>query len=186
MRWSLAVVTVVWLGLIAAGGYELFVFETTAGAAGLGTSRWPDAVTLTRAPVGLTVVLFAHPGCACTRASLAELESSLADAPVRPRVIVAFVGPTDPTASAAWQAAGRIAGAARVRLGAAEARRFGARTSGHVAIYDETGALRFAGGVTGSRGHVGANVGRQAVRAALRGAPGLASHAVFGCALEDD
>jgi hypothetical protein len=40
-----------------------------------------------------------------------------------------------------------------------EAQRFGAATSGHVLLFDPAGELRFSGGITASRGHVGDNDG---------------------------
>ena len=55
----------------------------------------------------------------------------------------------------------------------AEARRFGAETSGQTLLYDARGALAFSGGITGARGHAGDNAGR----ASLRRADSIASQA---------
>jgi hypothetical protein len=66
-----------------------------------------------------------------------------------------------------------------------EAERFGAFTSGQVLYYDAQRHLRFAGGITGSRGHEGDNKGRQALRHLIQtGAADRASTFVFGCALQ--
>src|SRR5207253_2859520 len=66
----------------------------------------------------------------------------------------------------------------------AEARLFGARTSGQVLLYDAGGDLRFSGGITGARGQQGANAGRNAVRDLLSGHGAARSETpVFGCAL---
>jgi hypothetical protein len=186
---SLTGVIAVWLALLGAGGYAAFRYETTAGVDATSGPRWPQASRLARAADGATVVMFVHPECGCTAASLAELAAIVDDA-APARVLIVFVG--GPAAalptSANWRAAGRIPGAIRVADPGGptgEARRFGARTSGHVAVYDRHGALVFSGGITGSRGHVGDNVGRRAAIDALRGAPAPALHAVFGCSLED-
>jgi hypothetical protein len=57
-------------------------------------------------------------------------------------------------------------------------------TSGETMLYDASGRLVFAGGITGSRGHGGDNAGEDAVVAALLGGSGGASEApVYGCAL---
>ena len=64
-----------------------------------------------------------------------------------------------------------------------EAAQFGARTSGFVVVYGPDDKLRFSGGITGSRGHAGDNVGRRAVIAALAGGHPPA-HPVFGCGLQ--
>ena len=47
------------------------------------------------------------------------------------------------------------------------AQHFGAYTSGQVLLYDSQDQLRFAGGITPSRGHTGDNPGRAAVIKAL-------------------
>lgn len=187
---SLPIVIATWLGLVGAGGYLAFHYETTAGDRAVSGPHWPDDTQLARAADGTTVVMFVHPECGCTAASLAEL-AEVVDAERPARLLIVFVGGDAaalPT-SASWRAAGRIPGAIRVRDPGGptgEAHAFGAQTSGHVAVYDRRGALVFAGGITGSRGHVGDNVGRRAVLDALRGAPpATAVHAVFGCSLED-
>jgi len=64
-----------------------------------------------------------------------------------------------------------------------ETDRFGARVSGQTFLYDRDGRLRFSGGVTMSRGHVGANAGTEAIRDVMQGRPASATAAVFGCAL---
>ncbi len=75
-------------------------------------------------------------------------------------------------------------GAARSIDLTGEAARFGARTSGFVVVYDATGSLRYAGGITGSRGHAGDNVGRRTVERILAGESERdLDHPVFGCGL---
>ncbi len=68
--------------------------------------------------------------------------------------------------------------------GASLSRRFGVLTSGHVLVYDQSGRLRYSGGITPARGHRGENFGRNAVLAALGGeraeCPGVPP---FGCPL---
>jgi hypothetical protein len=65
-----------------------------------------------------------------------------------------------------------------------EARRFDAKTSGEVRLYDVDGTLVFYGGITGARGHAGDNLGSDTVFACLQGdqpkEPGTFS---FGCPL---
>lgn len=83
-----------------------------------------------------------------------------------------------------WEHAGRIAGAVRFIDDGREAARFGALTSGYTVVYDHDGIQRFAGGITGERGHVGDNVGRDAVQRVVAGLENqIRSHSVFGCAL---
>ncbi len=101
-----------------------------------------------------------------------------------PSVEVVFVGNTGDGRS--WDLAGRVQNTERlIDERGVEARRFGAMTSGYVVVYDAGGHLAFSGGITGSRGHVGDNVGRRQVLAVLHGDSTQPTHAVFGCALHD-
>jgi hypothetical protein len=61
---------------------------------------------------------------------------------------------------------------------------FGAETSGQVVLYDSHGELKFRGGITQSRGHVGDNAGRSAIEAIVNtGETQLDHTVVFGCPL---
>ena len=114
---------------------------------------------------------------------------TLAHTAERPEVYLLFVAPPDvPDAwvrSSLWSAASGIPGARVARDDGSEARKFGARVSGQVLVYDRAGRLRFSGGITASRGHEGANAGRAAIEAMLAGRPHRASTFVFGCLLFD-
>ena len=72
----------------------------------------------------------------------------------------------------------------RVDAEEAEARLFGAATSGQVLLYAADGTLRYAGGLTRSRGHVGANAGADAALAALTQDRAMPGHETFGCPLD--
>jgi hypothetical protein len=151
-----------WLAAIGFGVHALRAHATTAGRIESVPSSWPEASALRLATDGWTVVMFVHPDCPCTPASLAEL-AVLARHP-RARVTIVGDGVTaDPDG--------------------VEARRFGAATSGHLVVYGEDGRLAFAGGITGSRGHRGDNTGRRAVERILDGEPASPTHDVFGCGL---
>jgi hypothetical protein len=63
-----------------------------------------------------------------------------------------------------------------------EAQRFGAATSGHTFIYDKNGKLLFSGGLTGSRGHEGDNIGRRTAIDCLTSTQTKQNKtSVFGC-----
>jgi hypothetical protein len=66
----------------------------------------------------------------------------------------------------------------------AEARRFGAQTSGHILLFDPAGRLLFSGGITESRGHAGGNVGESSIESLINDEKtGPRSTVVFGCPL---
>jgi non-ribosomal peptide synthetase component F len=177
-RGVLVAVAALWSLGIGIGGWEMYRYVTTSGETAAAPASWPAASRIPVADSGATVVMFVHPECPCSRASLAELAEIARITPVTPRVV--FVGGDGAAAAtSAFEHVLRIVDATD-----AEAVRFGALTSGDVVVYGADGALRFSGGITGSRGHVGDNIGRRAALAAITGADNSpTTHAVFGCGL---
>ena len=179
-RRVIALATALWLAGLAAGGVAYWRFASEPGQIAPTPAQWPASSQLGIAPVA-SVVMFAHPDCPCTTASLTELREALRD--VREtRAIVVMAYDSD-------ELRARIARLPGVRVhvdNGHEAALFGATTSGFTVAYDARGTLLYAGGITGSRGHAGANVGRRSLHAALVGAaPTHARHDTYGCSLED-
>jgi len=187
-RLVLPAVTVIWLLACVAGLAALWRYKATPGPDGSPPARWPDAAAIARVPGQPTLLMLVHPRCACSRASLHELNEVMN----RVRGVSAtilFVQP-DGTDDAwvrgdSWERAHEIPNAQVViDRGGREARRFRVAASGHTLLYDAGGRLVFSGGVTGARGHEGNNAGRQQLFAALRGERAGSSR-VFGCALAE-
>ena len=175
-----AVATCAWLVGLVAGIAHYRAYASRPGDVPVRSTpeHWPAESTLRRDADGLTVIMFVHPDCACTRVSLDELEAAVR-AGGKARVLVVLRS-TDSDVAARI---GRIPGAVSL-VDAGEAARFGAATSGYTVAYDRAGALKFAGGITGSRGQAGRNVGGNSLRALLAGEPPrVDQHAVFGCGL---
>lgn len=123
-------------------------------------------------------------------ASLDELAVVLASHPHFKTVRVLFTVPDNATRD--WfetetvQQAKAIPGVEVVfDAGGRQSVLFGARTAGHTVLYDEAGDLRFSGGITGLRGHTGANMGRVTVTVLGQNSRGAAvdQSPVFGCTL---
>src|SRR5262249_49963323 len=112
--------------------------------------------------------MFIHPHCACTRASLAELESLLTESAGHARSVIVLVrpegAPPDWSATPLAKQAGFLPGSTLVidELGV-ESQPFGVRTSGHILFYDAQGNLRYSGGITPFRGQAGDSPGRRAL-----------------------
>jgi hypothetical protein len=178
--------TVVWLGLIGAGVAVAVRHQTTAGEAGTAPASWPAASRIPAARPGASrLVMFVHPRCPCTRASLHEL-AAVVDA-VRDRAEVAIVFLSPDGVAPDWAETDRldfarsIPGASILTDAGPEFSRFGAKTSGFTVVYAPDGRLLFAGGITSGRAHEGVNVGRNQVIARVLGAGTPTTHAVFGC-----
>jgi hypothetical protein len=189
--WFIWVATVLWFAAFAAGTVAFLRFEFTPGEETRAPLGWPKNSSLALHPDGMTLVLFAHPHCVCTRASLDELQVILShhSRPISVQVVfVQLSGFKDEEMNdESWEKAGRIPGIERrIDKGGVEARRFGALVSGYTVLYDTSGKLLFEGGVTGSRGQIGANAGRNSVIGFLRGDKADTSRTpVFGCYLFD-
>ena len=90
---------VVWLGGVLAGSAYLAHYSSTPSDPGKAPSRWPADASLALDGERPTLVLFAHPRCPCTRATLAELSKLLARCPHRARVQVVFYRPAEASPS---------------------------------------------------------------------------------------
>ena len=178
-----------WLLAAAAGMGIVWDHALSPGVGAAAPDRWPAESRIPREPGLPTLILFAHPRCPCTRASLGELALLMAraDGRLAARVLclAAGDGPADRGPSEIVAAAGSTPGVRVLAdLDGAEARRFGAATSGQTLLYDRGGRLVFRGGITAARGHAGGNAGLEAVLSFLRtGNPDPDRTPVFGCPL---
>ena len=189
--WPFAGLATLWLGMSGAGLLYLTHYAGVPGDSGGPPPAWPADSLLPGPKVRPMLVMLAHPRCACTRASLEELARLVTRTSGRLDVRVAFFVPTGASeewrTGAVWSMAAAIPGVETFAdPDGVEARRFGARTSGHTLLYDAKGRLLFSGGITVSRGHAGDNAGVDAIETLLgRRQLGLRETPVFGCALQD-
>lgn len=187
-RWAFPSALALWVGVCAGGFLLLARYQGAPAPDAPVPPRWPSGTSLRLAPSGGTLLLFAHPRCPCTRASLDSLAWTMARAGGRLRAYALFAKPRGVAAEWArtdlWESAAAIPGvSALADEDGAEARLFGAGTSGQVLLYDAQGGLAYAGGITGGRGHVGDNAGRDAVASLVAGRLAPARAPVYGCSL---
>jgi hypothetical protein len=134
-------------------------------------------------------VVFAHPHCPCTRASLVELNLLMQNLQGKLGVYVLVVKPQG--LPEGWEktdiltSAQRIPGVkTQVDEDGTETGRFGAATSGQAMLFDEGGRLLFNGGITPGRGHIGENEGLKRIASLVEtGRADKNNSLVFGCAL---
>lgn len=190
-RLLIPIVCVIWLGSAVGGFALLALHENSPGQSAAAPSQWPRESRIEQSDGVATLVMFAHPHCPCTRASLEELSKTVSLYPEQANVSVVFLQPND--ADDDWFDTDQVASAKALPgvhvfqdLDCAETRRFGAATSGQALLYDRNGVLQFNGGMTSSRGHAGDNAGRSAIEQLLSGTlSDLHEWPVFGCPLFD-
>jgi hypothetical protein len=178
-----------WLAAVLVGFWHLGTYASVAGPSGSPPGTWPAQSGIARRAGAPALLVFAHPQCPCSRASISELARLMVRArdPLSAHVIV-YRPSSEPIAWAQghnWRSAAAIPG---VRVSAdvdgIESKRFGVNVSGHTLVYDRQGFLVFSGGITAARGHEGGNDGRLAIESFLLKRAMTISHTpVFGCFL---
>jgi hypothetical protein len=184
-------VAVYMLWLVAVGGGFVLIlnYQNAGGRTGIAPQNWPAGTQVVLDHNHDTLIMFAHPKCPCTRASMEELNRLLARSNGKVAAQVWFFKPSgfpnDWTRTGLWASAAAIPGVAvHEDTDGAESRRFGAETSGYVLLYDTRGQLLFSGGITAGRGHAGDNAGENTVVSLLARQEVKLKHTeVYGCSL---
>jgi hypothetical protein len=180
---------VIWVLIVLSGFLLLSAYAARPGNSGKPPGRWPRASEVPFDSSRPNLLIFLHPECPCSRASVTELAYVLdrfgdrvsAHAIVvdhqNSRELRGSCGILDDLVSVptllTW-----------IDQGAVESSRFRVATSGHVLLYNSRGWLTYSGGITAARGHVGRSFGRDAVLAQITGHGDAAPESpVFGCRL---
>ena len=196
MKILLTACLAVWLSVVGFGTFYLYRYENTPGNGAVTTHHehpafFPSQSRIKRDERQPTLVVFAHPHCPCTRATIQELSKLMTEVRGRLSARVLFVKPAgfsgDWAETDLWKNAAAIPGV-EVALDdeGGEATLFGAETSGSTLLFDAGGTLRFRGGITASRGHEGDNAGRRSIiDFVTKDAAEREETFVFGCPLKN-
>jgi len=177
-----------WGVVVLSGIFYLGAYAAKPGDLGAPPVRWPAESRIELDGRRPALVMFLHPRCICSRASLGELAYIMDRCRDRVSVHAVLLGTPVLDRLGPSEIEQDLAGLADVHvyrdLGGTEARRFRVATSGHVLVYDGRGRLIFSGGITAARGHRGDNYGREAVLDRILNRDGGRSGSpVFGCPL---
>lgn len=179
------------MAICVAAAYLVMGYDFQPGQIGSQRADWPVGTAVPHSADRLTALMFIHPRCVCTAASVKQLVRAIRQHPGADLTAVVFT-PADGANKPEWEEGDYIksirAAIPNARLvfdrGGAEARRFGAFTSGTVLVYDRAGNEIFRGGITDKRGGEGDNPGLQKLGKTLEnGVPRLdiGTTPVFGC-----
>lgn len=180
-----------WALILACGFGGLVSYQMRAGAPAIAPDVWPADVDLPFDSQRYNLVMFAHPKCPCSEASLEELKVVLTRRREEIKSTICFFAPEGVPED--WAQTGLVRAARDIpslnvvvdRKGTITAK-FGALTSGQILMFDGRGHRIFAGGITGSRGHAGDNRGRSLVLALAKNEVcGAGLTPVYGCALQE-
>ncbi len=179
-----------WLTLLFFGTFVSLNYEKTpARVAQAANPIAPNSSTLPDTAKEFQLLMFAHPQCGCTKASLAELARFLS----RNNNISTRVYFIVPHSYESWKDSETVKSASRipgvevtVDYDGVIAKSYQAAASGECFLLDRKSSVLFHGGITGSRGHEGGNAGLDQISAIVRSNSRLtANNAVYGCALFD-
>jgi len=191
LNYKVAMAAAIWLAALVTCMAFMSRYADKPGSAGLPPGQWPVESRIVLDTQHPTLLMFAHPQCPCTRASIRELEQLVSDCRGMVNAQVWFIKlagtPTNWTDTDLWRSAAAIPGVTvHVDENGAEAQRFQSKTSGQTVLYAPSGELLFHGGITIARGHEGDNPGVDVIESLLQhkdAAPVAASTPVFGCEL---
>ncbi len=139
-----------WLGAVVGGFTVALRYENEPGPAGDPPDRWPGTSPILLDESRATLVMFAHPRCPCTRASLEELDRLATRHGADLAIHVVFFATPELGESwvrgPSWERASTIPGAdLHEDEAGAIATCSGVQTSGHVLLYSPDGSLVFTG-----------------------------------------
>ena len=185
----MTIAAIVWLIIVGGGLAALARYSGTPLPSSAVFAHWPADSHVPRSERQPALIMFAHPQCPCSRASLGELARLMVRVQGRVAPIVLFYRPADAEfgweRTDLWDSAAMIPGVqVATDVEGIEAERFGVAVSGHVLLYDTRGRLVFSGGITPARGHAGDNAGSAAIASLLNtGHLQTARTPTFGCYL---
>lgn len=187
---TVKILTSIWVCAVIAGIALLIDYSAAPGTDAAPPPTWPAETAVTRHVSNSTLMMFVHPKCPCSNASLSELARVAARCHARMDLKVVFVKPQG--APSEWNQSPLKSKAEQIprvqtivdqdgRIAAT----FGVKTSGHCVVYDTDGKLLFSGGITAGRGHEGDSPGQSIIQAIAQGhtVDQAQQCATFGCAL---
>lgn len=184
-KWHSIGLLFLWSVAALVGGTMLWSYDKAPGA----TVANLDNIENRLQQLGLEspqVLVFAHPKCPCTAATLEQL--SQLTFPSEVGLTVVFFVPDQ--ADASWRDTTNVRLAQQIPRATIQfdpegelSRSVGVKTSGHCLAVRADGTVGFSGGITISRGHRGPNQGASDLTHCFQRSSGTAEYPVYGCAL---
>ena len=188
----LCLAIVAWLLFIFLGMRVLWDYDYSAGNTATAPSELPPIHGISGNTGRATLLMFVHPHCPCSRASVVELAVIMTRSQHRVNGYVMFLQPAhyshEWVQTELWDSSAVIPEVKPlVDNEGRYAKMFGAKTSGQTILYNAAGHLLFEGGITESRGHMGDNLGQMQIISLLnRESITSRETPVYGCPLFSD
>jgi hypothetical protein len=180
------VVSAIWLIATTYAYSVMMRFDTRPGMAGNPPLRWPATSQVKLAKAQRTLLVFLHPKCSCSRASISQLQNLQKRLPGKFHTELVLWQPLNPSPS--WNQLyrtdmGELTGTQVITdPGGRAAALFDVHTSGYVLLYGAGGDLQYAGGLTLARAFDLEGPGIVAMEQIMAGSKTTAAHRpVYGC-----
>ena len=187
-RSSSLLIIAVWTLLVGMGIVWMTDYSSRPGQSAISPGHIPTSIFGAFRTSRPTLLIFLHPQCPCSRATIAELARITADNPGLAEFRVFFYQPSGQprewAAMGLWHTAMENPDVKVSAISVEQLKEFDAVTSGQALLYDAKGDLVFSGGITPGRGHEGDNAGRESIDSYLKtGKTTVSETLVFGCSL---
>ena len=178
-----------WVIAVAVSVFAVERYASQPGVASPITLAWPKNTQLSLAADKPTALLFAHPKCPCTEATIREFQRIEARHPSAFHTTVVFA--VTAAQEEAWRDTRLVREARNIQSArivfdrdGVESGRFECSVSGQILLFAPDGQMLYSGGITAARGHEGINGGQEAFEYQLAhpDSPAI-SFPVFGCGL---
>ncbi len=184
----IALFVAVWAALIGIGFVWLTDYSSRPGKPANVSAKLPTGIFAESSKNLPKLVLFIHPKCPCSRATLGELARIAANEQDKIEIKIFFYKPEKESPewiqTDLWETARNTAGVEIASMNEEEIEKFGVITSGQVMLYDSKNEIVFSGGITLGRGHEGKSEGRIAIENYVEtGKIYVSETPVFGCLL---
>lgn len=157
IKWSFPLLIGLWTVMICGNLTSLISHAGKPVAKAQGLNRWPEETQFGKIGDKRVLAVFLHPHCACSLATLKELDRLLPSLIGTMDVRLIFIQPEgrnlEWVRSGLWQKAIALPGV-RVLIdpSGSEIDRFGPKVSGHAMLFDEAGRLVVSGGLATALG----------------------------------
>lgn len=184
----LIAVIAIWAVAVGTGTVWVTDYASRPGRSADSPKNLPSEILDRQSDYLPKLLIFLHPYCPCSRATLAELARLNARNRNLAETRVYFYQPDDQPDDWArtelWRQASAIPNVTIQTVSEEDLREFGVTTSGQTLLYNAYGQLLFSGGITATRGHEGDNAGSESIENYLRtGKTTVSQTPVFGCIL---
>jgi hypothetical protein len=163
-----------WLAAVVWLFGQMMGYESQPAPAAVVAQSWPDQTAAQRISGKYSLVVFIHPHCPCSRATLDTISRLITHHEKVLSTTLFFVLPDDVSRDWAktdlYQRAQELVSAGvKIDSAAIEANRFGGTTSGQALLYSPNGSLVFSGGLTDARGKFGESASEWQINSLLLG-----------------